>query len=210
MAKKRDAQQTKEKIISSAMLLFAQEGLNGISVDEIAKEANINKAMIYYYFKNKSELYTITVTYLLDNIYNTIVKETEGLEKAKDKLKSFIYNFASYAKQNNHLSSLMLAELSVGGKHLPAEMFAGLKKIFALLNNILKQGIDENEFEQTMPIVIHFMITGTINLFITTQGLRKEIHNEFGNDICSECTIDNITQYIYDNIYKMIKKGKEC
>jgi len=208
MAKKRDAKLTKIKIISTAMVLFAKDGINGVSVDEIAQKANINKAMIYYYFKNKSKLYEITVSYLLDEICNSISNEIKDLPTAQERLKTFIFTFALFAKNNPHLSSLMLAELSVGGKHLPKDMFAGLKKIFTLLNDILKQGVKEKQFEQPIPIVIHFMITGTINLFLTTKDLRKNVHNEFGDDICGDCEIDTISQYIFQKVLKMIQKDK--
>jgi AcrR family transcriptional regulator len=46
----------KKRILEVAEVLFAQRGYDGISIDEIAKEANINKSMIYYYFSNKEGL----------------------------------------------------------------------------------------------------------------------------------------------------------
>ncbi len=46
----------KAKILATSEQLFAQRGFAGVSIDEIAKEAAINKSIIYYYFTNKEDL----------------------------------------------------------------------------------------------------------------------------------------------------------
>jgi AcrR family transcriptional regulator len=48
---------SKEKIISAARDEFVEFGLAGARVDRIARRANINKAMIYYYYRSKEKLY---------------------------------------------------------------------------------------------------------------------------------------------------------
>ena len=51
------AKKTKEKIIDVVQKMFAQKGYEGRSVDLIAVKAKVNKASIYYHFKNKASLY---------------------------------------------------------------------------------------------------------------------------------------------------------
>ena len=55
MGSVRNSKRTQKSIVDTAMVLFAKNGFDGVSVDLIAKEAGINKAMIYYYFKNKAK-----------------------------------------------------------------------------------------------------------------------------------------------------------
>ena len=45
----------KEKVIETARELFSKYGYR-ISMDELAKEANVTKKTIYSYFKDKDEL----------------------------------------------------------------------------------------------------------------------------------------------------------
>jgi len=204
MTQVRDAKKSKKGIINSATKLFAKHGIDGVSVDLIAKDANINKAMIYYYFKNKATLYETAIENLLDNIYKTILQEANRCTKPRDELKAFIITFAKFAKKNTFLSSLMLQELSSGGKNLPDDMFMGLKKLFLLLSNILKRGRDKGCFKEVKPMIIHFMITGVINLFITTKEMRKNISNEFGDDVCSSCDEIEIANDLYEDIITII------
>jgi len=57
-----------------------------------------------------------------------------------------------------------------------------------------------------MPMVIHFMILGTINLIVTTQPLRKKaMEVDKTLDTCSECPIDEIAQTIYQNIKQILE-----
>ncbi len=47
---------TDMKILDAAEKVFAKKGYDGARVDEIAKIAKVNKALLYYYFKNKREI----------------------------------------------------------------------------------------------------------------------------------------------------------
>jgi AcrR family transcriptional regulator len=55
--RQRDADQTKINILNAALAEFADKGLAGARVDEIAKNTAASKHMIYYYFGNKEGLY---------------------------------------------------------------------------------------------------------------------------------------------------------
>lgn len=52
----RDAHATQQKILAAAEAEFAEKGFDGGRVDEIAKRAGVNKAMLYYYFQSKEQL----------------------------------------------------------------------------------------------------------------------------------------------------------
>ena len=53
----RNSEQTKSQILTAALDEFADKGFAGTRVDEIARRAGVNKAMIYYYFSSKEELF---------------------------------------------------------------------------------------------------------------------------------------------------------
>ncbi|GAK60309.1 transcriptional regulator, TetR family [Candidatus Vecturithrix granuli] len=48
---------TREKIINSAIEIFAEKGKYGARMEEIAAKAGVNKAMVYYYYGMKDYLY---------------------------------------------------------------------------------------------------------------------------------------------------------
>ena len=205
MAKqKRNAALTKEKIITNAMLLFAKNGYDATTTDDIAKQADVNKAMIYYYYKNKSMLYAAVMSHVLDAIYQEIVAK-EVQSPLKD-LENFITTYALYCQSHPSLPALLLRELSDSGAHLPKEMFANMRQLFALLSKILAEGEKQKIFHNVEPMIIHFMIVGTINLLITTQPLRQTASElETHLNTCSDCSVEKITAYIYKKIKLMLE-----
>jgi len=59
--------EAKERIINAATELFSQKGYDATRVSDIASAANVNKALIYYYFKNKQDILDFMVDSLLNN-----------------------------------------------------------------------------------------------------------------------------------------------
>ena len=73
-----EAQSLKARILSAAIAVFAEHGLSGARMEQIATEAQTTKRMVVYYFKSKEQLYQE----VLQHVYARI-RETEqqlGLE----------------------------------------------------------------------------------------------------------------------------------
>jgi AcrR family transcriptional regulator len=75
---------SRERIILSAMHEFSVNGYAGARIDRIAVGASINKAMIYYHFSSKQELYRETIGQVYREAtgkLSTIFKEDQTLEE---------------------------------------------------------------------------------------------------------------------------------
>ena len=55
--REREKQKRQNDIINAAEKVFFAKGYDNVTMDEIAKEAEVNKALLYYYFKNKEALF---------------------------------------------------------------------------------------------------------------------------------------------------------
>ena len=211
MAKQiRDAEATKAKIIQSAMILFAKNGYDATTADEITKECSVNKAMIFYYFKNKAGLYSAVMSYALESIHKEVLKSAEQRISPLADLEAFIKTYAAYCEEHPYLPALILREMSDSGAHLPEMMFASLRKLFSLLSNILKEGERQGIFHNVTPMIIHFMIIGTINLLVTTKPLRVNAAQlDDTLDTCSDCSIDEISNYIFTKIKLLLEVNDE-
>ncbi len=58
---RRQPEASRNAILQAALAEFAQEGLAGARVDAIAEAAGVNKALLYYYFRDKETLYGATL-----------------------------------------------------------------------------------------------------------------------------------------------------
>ncbi|MTI61140.1 MAG: TetR/AcrR family transcriptional regulator [Firmicutes bacterium] len=63
-----NAVESKQKILNAAEKLFAKKGFDGARVSEIASEAGVNKALIYYYFNSKEDILESLFAILIDDI----------------------------------------------------------------------------------------------------------------------------------------------
>ena len=49
--------ETQKKILNAARQIFLKKGFSGTSMSQIAKDANVAKALLFHYFKTKEELW---------------------------------------------------------------------------------------------------------------------------------------------------------
>jgi len=203
--KKRDAQASKKIILDRAIKLFSQKGYNSSSMDELATLCDLNKAMIFYYYKSKQGLFEAVMKEVLEEIYNTIKKENQNQHNPIKELESFIKTYATFACEHPYLPSLLLKELSDSGSIVPEQLFANMRQLFELFSQILKKGEKEGCFSDVIPMILYFMVIGTLNLMITTKQLRIKAHELSGVDTCSTCSIDEISEYIMKKIKKILK-----
>lgn len=98
MKKKKDLNnETKEKILEIAGRFFVKHSYKGVSLGMIADKVGIKKASLYYYFKNKEDLYFSALEKILDELYIVVdgimKKDMLAEQKAKELISAFI-NFS--------------------------------------------------------------------------------------------------------------------
>jgi AcrR family transcriptional regulator len=79
-------QQTKEKILQAAELVFHENGFKGARTTAIARKANISRTMLHYYYRTKEDLFKE----VLQNSFGHFVNYAQSLFEEKNDLKSLI------------------------------------------------------------------------------------------------------------------------
>ena len=204
--KRRNAKKSKKLILDSATKLFSKKGYSSTSMDELATMCDLNKAMIFYYYKSKQGLYEAVIVEVLDEIYKNILKDSEICETPSQELESFIKTYASFAFSHPYLPALLLKELSDSGSQIPETLFAHMKKLYKLFIDIMSRGVDGGCFVDVIPMIVYFMILGTLNLMVTTQSLRVNAEKFEKMDTCALCDVDLISEYVFKKIQKMLKE----
>jgi AcrR family transcriptional regulator len=74
------------KILKAAEEIFAEQGFDGARVDEIAKRAGVNKALIYYYFESKERILEELSKRHLSEILNLKNDLLKGLQSSENDL----------------------------------------------------------------------------------------------------------------------------
>jgi TetR/AcrR family transcriptional regulator len=105
------ADQTRARILDAAVQQFSDNGLAGARTEQIAEEAGVNKALLYYYFKGKEDLYDAA----LESVANRVVASSMaamGTEcSAGERLVYFALNHFDRIHSQRAFQSLMQQEM---------------------------------------------------------------------------------------------------
>ena len=192
----------KEEILKIASREFAKYGYNGVSMDTIAKKAEISKAAIYYHFKSKSALFEEVIMPKIEKLINEIYSFEN--EDPKKELKHYINSYAKIFRKYPCFASILAHEFVDGGRDLSDEIIKNLSKIFKKLITILKRGQEKNIFEINNPFSVQLMIVSSLIMHQTTKPLRKRISKYI--EIELNPAIEDIANAIYQKILKAISK----
>ncbi|EJO5347694.1 TetR/AcrR family transcriptional regulator [Clostridium botulinum] len=157
----------KEKnLYESAYELFIEKGINYTSIDDIVKKAGVAKGTFYLYFKNKYDIIDKIIIKKSLCIIKEALKYTMNENKIDfiESVLCFTDYIIEYLKNNKRLLKLIHKNLSWGifRKALvnskQTNEITHIRDIFK--NIIIKQQIDEREFEKRLFMIIE--LTGTV------------------------------------------------
>ena len=171
-----EARDTRTAVFEAAAALFAEHGFDGVSVDQIASGASVNKAMIYYHFADKLTLYREIVGEMLLMVGGMAAQIADSTAPAPDKLDRFIENFVRMADQRPYFPTLMLREISSGAPHLDLGTFMKIRSVFGSFAKILAEGQAAGVFREIKPMLAYMSIIGPLlfNVARERMGAKPE------------------------------------
>ena len=158
---------TRAAILTAAREVFARRGFAGTSVREVAEEAKVNKAMIYYHFDDKVDLYRAVLSHsfaAMDRIWDQEIFKNDS--PAQEKIQTYIKGFIRFQQKNEDLRKILAMEFSRTGaksdnmKWIAKQYFA---KNHASLMNILKAGMNSGELRKADPLLAVVSLIGIIS-----------------------------------------------
>lgn len=92
--------ETAQQILFATEKLMAEQGLHALSMQKIAKVADISVGTIYIYFKNKNELLTELAKYLFARVDRELIKNQDTGASLFDQYRQMWWNFWNFFNQN--------------------------------------------------------------------------------------------------------------
>lgn len=116
--RERDSRKSKLLILSAAEQEFAQKGFYGARVDEIATRAEINKRMLYAYFRDKEGLYLAVLSQVYKRMETAEQKLVEQEYTGKQLIHEIIRTYFAFLQDNPTFVSILMWENLNQGKYL--------------------------------------------------------------------------------------------
>jgi TetR/AcrR family transcriptional regulator len=202
MPKQNKPSDSYSKILTAARKIFSKEGFDGARMDEIALLANVNKAMIYYHFKSKEELYRKVIDSLFrkDDFYKELNSMTSL--SSWEKLEKIINRISELVELNAQERCSVIARELVS----KSDTFFFMRDTywipdFKMVRSILEEGVKRGEFETQESLDF---ITFTIFSHLIYYRINEVTYKD--SEIFSELYPPDRKEKIINYLKELLKK----
>ncbi len=166
---------TEEKLLQAAAQVFTENGFAGARVDEIARRARVNKAMIYYHFGTKRDLYRAVLT----RLFGQVREDMEGIARSESdparRLVAFYSHLIVLFESDPALPHILLREILAGGRHLHVEAARVFAGFLDLIRVAVDEGIRAGRMRPVDPLLLHLTLVGPIALYFVSEPFRRRM-----------------------------------
>ena len=189
MSAPRDPERTRARILGAATEEFARYGLGGARVDRIARRAATNKRMLYYYFRDKDNLFLAA----LEGRYAHIRAAERALDlehlEPRLALKRLVEFTWRYFLEHPEFLTLLNSENLHKGRHVRrSRRVPGMHSpLVETLRGILRRGEREGVFRAGIdPVQLYISIAGEGYFYLSNRYTLAQI---FKRDLMSESAL---------------------
>jgi len=202
---RRDPVATRKKLLTAARREFAQSGLAGARVDEIADRAGVNKQLVYHYFGDKDALYLAVLEWVYEEIRTQERKlNLEGLPP-EQAIKKLIESSFDHLAAHPDFIVLLNDENRGGARHVRGsrKLKAMHSPLVSMVSQILKQGVRAGTFRKGInPVHLYISIAGLSYFFFSNTPTLSAI---FGKDLASPAVKRTRRKHVVDLVVQALR-----
>jgi TetR/AcrR family transcriptional regulator len=173
-----DSGATRQAILQAAERIFADEGLEGARTDAIAAAAGVNKALLYYYFRSKEELYREVLEGYVANFNRKALEALSSEGSARSVLLRYInlqFDFIGAHRHHGPLFQRMLMADEKTWVRLAREH--GLPRMKALLK-VIERGMRAGELRRMDSFHLAISLVSLITFYFSSASVLRAVSGE--------------------------------
>ena len=165
---------TARRILAAAEEHFAAQGMAGARTEEIAAAAHANKAMLYYYFGDKSRLHRAVVENLLRQLRNVTFAAVGAKASSRDRLTAWVNGYFDFLATHPNYPRLVQREVMQSSKieWIVREYFRPIHKRLA---GFIKGGVASGEFRKVDPHQTVFTLLGMTVFYFASAPVMSRV-----------------------------------
>ena len=186
------------KILSAAQDEFILQGYKGATVQAIADNADMPKANVLYYFKNKENIYHAVLEQTL-NMWDEGIGDILLEDGPKVAIEKFVKAKITMSFTNPKASKIYAMEIIQGAQHLQGFTRTYLHQWVQKKAKIFQYWIDKGQMQPIDPVSLIFLIWSSTQHYADFDNQILTIMNraEYKED-----DIDNVTNFLTDFILR--------
>ncbi|MBS1534022.1 MAG: TetR/AcrR family transcriptional regulator [Bacteroidetes bacterium] len=202
-----DLNEKQTKILLVAEKLFAEKGFDGTSIRNIAQEAQINIAMVSYYFGSKEKMLESLILHRIEDIKMQVENLSRAHISPVEKINRFVELYIQTINKHKCFYQILLFEQSSKKREIDFQSFSEVKKAnLEIFKKIIAEGQEQGVFKQNVNVaLIPSTIIGTLVHFRMSRP-----HYEHVLDLHTEEAYENyikteLTQHVKQTIQSLLK-----
>lgn len=168
---------SRERILDAARELFVKEGYRSVSMRKIAGALGYSHGSIYYYFKDKADLFYAIVA---EDFNFLIAKQTELLQNMErrdtDALRELMYEFIRFGLEHPHHYEIMFmirdADLK---RHSRTEQAENLDLFASVVRDVIRNHPARNQLQFTLPWNLFMSLHGFVSYCIQFEQTFEDV-----------------------------------
>jgi TetR/AcrR family transcriptional regulator len=171
-------EESRASILKAAVREFAREGVAGARTDAIARFAGVNKALLYYYFRDKEALYEAVLDEVFSGVRRVVHNVLSDKLPPRERVAAYIGAHFDYIASNPPYHRLVQAELLRASRdpfRLRRVARQYFRPVFSELSALLREGAETGDFHRVDPLQFIPSMISVIVFYFTTAPIMKVI-----------------------------------
>ncbi len=168
---KRDPGATRRALLGAGAVLFAERGFAGVSIEDLAARAGVNKALISYHFRGKRGLYSAILAATFRELAERIDAVEAQAEDARAALHGLVSVFDAFRREHPTFPRLFMREVLESG--VEPLVVPHLLTVIGVVRRIAARGRREGTLRPVDPLLMHFGLIGALVFFAATEPARR-------------------------------------
>ncbi len=201
--------ETRERILEAAGQAFAEQGFGGATVDEIARRAGVNKAMLYYHVGDKAELFAEVVASHIGRVKRLVDAALAESDDPRTRLGAIPRAIARAVREHPYLPQLMLREIAAGGPHIPDVAVRQIGEIMLMTKRVLDDGAARGDFRPVNPVATHLTRVGAMMFTANALRMRERLDGVLPLPAAASVGLEALSTSILDIVLDGVSSRSE-
>lgn len=177
-----EMKKSKERILETALSLFAQRGFAAVGVREIAEKANVNISMISYYYNGKIGILVALFEVFHNQYHQAIVEAIDEDKSPEASVRAIIHNLIDFVRTHTDLVMVVFNALPLDIPEIKELKTEKIKRLIQTISELAHRlGIDPKD-----KMLISIVGPSLLSIILThfrLKSIQKEVfHINFNDD----------------------------
>jgi AcrR family transcriptional regulator len=162
---------SEERVLTSAVHLFSVKGYDGTSIREIIEDAGVTRPVLYYYFKNKEDLFCQIIEREFERHYRNLDDIIAAHTTCRACLHALVTHVFARVEESPETVRMMVrfflaspdTKLRLDREQLEAERIGRIVRI-------MQVGLDQGEILEGDPVTLAVVFSGLVDMHVMGRG----------------------------------------